>query len=299
MRSATATRLSRRLSKYDWNAYLFIGPALIIFLLVTLYPVIDSFRISFYDWDGLNPMEYVGLGNYRAMFEDEYFINSLKITLIWTVTTTVCTLLLGSAIAVLCGLTKRNTTFFRTVIYACFGISAAATGMIWLGFYQPQFGMLNAILRGVGLSSLQRSWMGVPLRALFCIIVASVWQSTGFAMITMYGAIKAIPGALFEAGYIDGVNSWQITRYIMLPLSMNAFKIAFFITVLGSLKAFALVLAMTQGGPMRGTEILGYYMYRESFRHFRLGYGAAVVIALFLSVLVVAVPLMVERSKKA
>lgn len=285
-------------NRMKWIAYAFVVPALIIFTISVIYPVIENFRISFYSWNGLSPMNPVGLTNYIQLFRDPDFINALKNTLVWTVTTTVIGVLFGTIIGILCGLTDINTTVVRTAIFSSFGISATASGMIWLGVYQPDFGLMNAVLEALGLPSLARPWLGDPNRALIYVIIAYAWTQTGFSMIIAYGAISSIPQILYEAALIDGGNSWQITRFITLPLITNAIRLATFLTFLSSLKAFDLVFSMTGGGPIRSTEILGYFMYTDSFYYFKLGYGAASVIILLIAVFIIAIPVLLERSEK-
>lgn len=289
---------ARSFSKIDWIAYGFIGPAVLLFGIAVVYPVIQNIVISFYSWGGFGPMKPVGLQNYSKLFHDANFINSLKLSIIWTVATTVITVALGLLIAVLCGLTHRNTTLFRMIIFAPMSISAVAGGMIWSMMFQPEFGFVNAMLRGLGLDFLARPWLGSPGFALMCVIIAYVWSQTGFSMVILYGAIRAVPTVLYEASYIDGANSWQLFRWIMLPMSAHALKFAVFMTLLSSLKVFDLIFAMTQGGPMRSTEIIGYFMYTESFKHFKLGYGAASVVILFIFVYLIALPILRERSEE-
>ena len=285
-------------SKTDWIAYVFIGPAIALFGIAVVYPVIQNSVISFYSWGGFGPMKFIGLKNYSKLFQDPNFINSLKLSVVWTIATTVITVLLGLFIAVLCGLTSRNTAVFRTIIFAPMSISAVAGGMIWSVMFQPEFGFVNAMLKGLGLGSLARAWLGSPGTAMMCVIIAYVWSQTGFSMVILYGAIKAVPTVLYEASYIDGANSWQLIRYIMLPMASHALKFAIFMTFLSSLKVFDLIFAMTQGGPMRSTEIIGYFMYTESFKHFKLGYGAASVVILFILVYLIALPILRERSEE-
>ncbi len=285
-------------SKIDWIAYAFLTPAILLFGIAVVYPVIQNVAISFYSWGGFGPMKLVGMQNYIQLFHDPNFINSLKLSIIWTLATTVFTVALGLFIAVLCGLTDRNTTVFRTIIFAPMSISAVAGGMIWSAMFQPDFGFVNAALKGSGLGFLARPWLGSPGFAMICVIVAYVWSQTGFSMVILYGAIRAVPAVLYEASYIDGANSWQLVRWVLLPMVSTALKFAIFMTLLSSLKVFDLIFAMTQGGPMRSTEIIGYFMYTESFKHFKLGYGAASVVILFLFVYLIALPILREQSEE-
>ena len=170
---------------------------------------------------------------------------------------------------------------------------------MWLGILQPEFGLLNDLLRGIGLGSWANAWLGDTNTALWGVIAAYVWTQAGLPLLTCFAAIQAIPRSQIEAAYVDGANSWQIVKYIMIPLSMPGVKIAIFINLLNSLKAFDMIHILTSGGPIRATETVGYFMYQETVVYFKQGYGAAITMVLLFAVLLCSIPLIIDRSSSA
>jgi raffinose/stachyose/melibiose transport system permease protein len=291
--------MKSQLKNVDWDAYLLVGPVLLIFGLAVVYPLIDTVRFSFYAWRGLGPMKPAGWSNYVNLFTDPNFLNSLRITITWTLATTILSVSVGWIVALLSGLVPGRSTPFRLAIFAAYGISAVVSGVMWQGVFQTDIGFLNGVLRAIGLESFAHAWLGDTKTALWAVITAFVWTQTGLPLLTGYASIRSIPAELFEAGYIDGASSSMIIRHIMIPLSRPGIRVAIFMNLLNSLKAFDVIFILTGGGPVRSTETIGYFMYRESVFHFKLGYGAASVVVMILGVFLIAIPLIRERSRSA
>jgi len=280
-------------------AWLLLTPLLIFFAVSVVYPVIETIRLSFYDIRGLAPEKFSGWGNYRKLFADPNFVSSLRVTLIWAVSATFFSVAIGWVLAMLCSLSPRKTLVFRVMIFAAYGVSEAVSGFMWLGIYRPDYGLLNGILEGIGLSNLAQPWLGNPSTALGAVIVAYVWTQVGLPLMTCFASIQSIPRNLFEAAYIDGAKPASVMRYIIAPLSLPGVRVAIFINLLNSLKAFDLIFMLTGGGPVRSTETVGFFMYRESMLNFKLGYGAASTVILLIAVLVVSIPLIMKRTGEA
>ncbi|PKP58245.1 sugar ABC transporter permease [Candidatus Atribacteria bacterium HGW-Atribacteria-1] len=279
------------------TAYLFILPTLLIFSIFILYSIGGSFFVSLHKWDGLRPMKYIGLSNYFKLFYDPLFLNSVKNTLIWIVLFTSLSVILGLLIAVLLETAGRGTIVFKSIIFLPMAISAVAGGILWSFMYDPDFGAVNAFLKWIGLDFLTRAWLGDSHTALYAVIIAYVWMWTGFCMIVFSAGLKGIPPELLEVAKIDGANSWQQFWHVVLPLLKGSLGVAIIMTVTSGLKAFDLIYTMTSGGPFRSSEVVAYFMYIESFYHYKMGYGAAIAIGLFIIVFIVAVPL-VRRMVK-
>ncbi|MBD3625178.1 MAG: sugar ABC transporter permease [Rhodobacteraceae bacterium] len=274
-----------------------LAPLLIFFGVSVVYPVIETIRLSFFEIRGLAPPKPVGFGNYIKLFNDDNFLRALRVTFVWSVSATVFSVAIGWALAMACAMKPRETLIFRVMIFAAYGVSEAVVGFIWVGIYRPDYGLLNSILGAVGLENLQEAWLGNPSTALGALIVAYVWTQVGLPLMTCFASIQSIPRNLFEAAYIDGAKPMSTMRHIVMPLSLPGVRVAIFINLLQSRKAFDLIYMLTGGGPVRQTETVGFFMFRESMLNFKLGYGAASTVILLLAVLVVSTPLIAQRTR--
>ena len=279
-------------------AYLLLAPVIILFAFAVVYPLIDTIRLSFYDIKGLYPPRFAGPNNFVALYNDANFRQAAVTTLLWTTCTTVLSVSAGWIIALLCSMAPRQTLVPRVIIFAAFGVSEAVTGYIWLAIYRPDAGgMLNALLNGVGLGQFAHPWLGDTQTAIWCLIIAYSWSQTGLPLILIFAATQAVPKSVLEAAYIDGAPPLRIMRHIIAPLSMPGVRVAIFINLLSSLRAFDTIYVLTAGGPVRSTETIGFFMYRESFTQFKLGYGAAATTVLLAAVLIVSIPAIIQRTK--
>lgn len=284
----------------DWPAaWLLILPVLILFGITVVFPLIDTIRLSFFDIKGLGKPKYVGIGNYVKLFTDPAFRNTLVTTALFTVGTTVVSVGLGWFLAMLCAFAPRQTLPFRVMIFAAFGISEAVAGYMWIGILRPDAGgLLNAVI-GIFQPGFAQPWLGDPRTALWALIITASWSGVGLPLMLCFASVQAIPKSLFEAAYIDGANHWQVMRNIMMPLSLPGVRVSVFINLLGALRAFDIIYIMTGGGPVRSTETVGYFMYRESMTQFKLGYGAAATVILLVAVLVISIPAIIQRTAGA
>lgn len=281
-------------------AYLLLLPVLVLFAFAVIYPLVQTIIMSFWDIKGLGKPKFIGLGNFVLLAQDANFRQAVLTTLIWTVFTTVISVGAGWIIALLCSLAPRQTLIPRVLIFAAFGVSEAVIGYIWLGIYRPDAqGLLNSLLGAVGLGNLAHPWLGDQNTAIWCLIVAYSWAQTGLPLLLIFAATQAVPRNVLEAAYVDGATSMDLMRYIIAPLSMPGVRVALFINLLGSLRAFDTIYVLTAGGPVRSTETIGFFMFRESFTQFKLGYGAAATLVLLVAVLVVSMPAIIQRTAGA
>jgi len=280
-------------------AFLLLVPVLILFGIAVVFPLIDTIRLSFFDIKGLGKPKYVGLGNYLKLFADPAFRNTLVTTLVFTVSTTVISVGLGWLLAMLCAFAPRQTLPFRVMIFAAFGISEAVAGFMWIGILRPDSGgLLNAVI-GIFHPGFAQPWLGDPRTAIWALVATASWSAVGLPLMLCFAAVQSIPKSLFEAAYLDGASDGQVMRNIMMPLSMPGVRVAIFINLLGALRAFDIIYILTGGGPVRSTETVGYFMYRESMTQFKLGYGAAATVILLVAVLIVSVPAIIQRTAGA
>ncbi|MDR5780966.1 sugar ABC transporter permease [Caballeronia sp. LZ065] len=281
-------------------ACLLIAPAVILFGLAVAYPLIDTIRLSFTDMKGLSAGHYIGFGNYEALFQDSHFQRAWRTTLIWTASTTLLSVGAGWSLAMACSLAPKATRIPRVMIFAAYGLSETVTGFIWLGIFRPDSGgLLNAGLEGIGLGRFAHAWLGDPSTALAALVIAYSWAQAGLPLMLCFAATQAIPAQIVEAARMDGAKGVALIRHIVMPLSMPGVRVSTFITLIGSLRAFDLLFVMTNGGPVRSTETLGFFMYRESMTQFKLGYGAAATLVLLATVLLVSIPYILRRAAEA
>ena len=270
---------------------------LVLFAFAVVYPLIQTIWLSFWDIKGLGKPRFYGFGNFIALAGDANFRQSIVTTLLWTFCTTTISVAAGWIIALLCALAPRETLVWRVLIFAAFGVSEAVTGYIWQGVYRPDAGgLLNSLLGAVGLGQFAHPWLGDANTALWCLIIAYSWAQTGLPLILIFAATQAISKNVLEAAYMDGARPTEIMRYIIAPLSMPGVRVALFINLLGSLRAFDTIYVLTAGGPVRSTETVGFFMFRESFTQFKLGYGAAATLVLLVAVLIVSLPAIIQRT---
>ena len=280
-------------------AWLLITPVLLLFGISVIYPLFDTIRISLFDIRGLAPPEYVGLGNYFTLFTDPAFRNTLLTTVIFTLGTTIVSVSLGWTLAMLCAFAPRHTAPFRGMFFVTFGISEAVSGYMWLNILRPdKAGLLNSLIAAF-FPGFQHSWLGDPTTALWSLIFVASWSGVGLPLMLCFAAVQGMPRSVLEAAYMDGAKPMAIMRHIMMPLSLPGVRVAVFINLFGMLRAFDIIYVMTGGGPVRATETVGYFMYRESMTQFKLGYGAAATIVLLIAVLVVSIPAIVQRTAGA
>lgn len=280
--------------------YLFLLPALLIYCVFVVYPMLDSLSISFTSWDGLSPTRsFVGLANYQRIFKDPVAITAFENNLIWTAVTLVVPTILGLLLAI--GLNQRfpGRTLFRSIYYAPAILPLIGVAGIWSWLYDPNVGLINTTLRHVGLGGLAQPWLGSPTTALPSVMVAAIWQSLGFPMVLYLAGLQGIPGEQYEAARIDGANAWQRFWLISLPWLRETHIIVITLGVIGSFRVFDLIYAMTYGGPGQATQVLASWMYFNTFQFYHAGYGSALAWVIALISLAVTVPYIRVLSRRS
>lgn len=281
-------------------AAILLIPMLILFGIAVIYPLFETLRLSLFDIKGMGKPKFIGFENYVRLFTDPAFRNTLWTTLIFTLATTTVSVSIGWALAMLCSFAPRQTTIFRVMIFAAFGVSEAVVGYMWISIFRPDAaGLLNSFISLFGMPGFAHPWLGDPKTALLAIIISAAWGGVGLPLMLCFAAVQSIPKSVLEAAYMDGAKPVSIMRHIMMPLSLQGVRVAIFINLLGALRAFDIIFVMTGGGPVRATETVGYFMYRESMTQFKLGYGAAATVVLLIAVLIISVPAIVQRTAGA
>lgn len=277
--------------RYHWiHVVLFLGPILVIVLLLGGM-IAWTLAVSMDDWVGMAPVwQFNGLENYATLFGMERFWGSLKNNLIWMVAFIVPSAALGLLLAYGLTLAGRLEALFRPIFLYPLALSFVVTGTLWAWMYDPEAGVINNILRGVGLGALSQPWIAHPSQATLCLVGAAIWQYTGFAMTLYLAAIRDIPLDVFEAAKVDGASTLQIFRHIVVPNVTQATLVTVGMLTIFSLKVFDLVWVITFGGPGTSTEVLGFFMFVATFRQQFVGLGAAISVVILLLAVLVVVP---------
>ena len=266
--------------------WVFLAPGLVMFIVYVIAPIFESFSISLYDWDGIAPNpEFIGLENYRELLDDDAFYTSLKNNVIWLVLYLLA-IPAGLFAALFLNQDVRGIRLYKSLFFFPFVISQVVVGLVFAWFYDPSFGLLNLIL----------NWFGIPSIAVLAderyvtygIIVAGLWPQTAYCMILYLTGLNAVDPEQVDAGRLDGARGWRMLWYVILPQLKPATFIAVVVTVIGALRSFDLISIMTDGGPYGSSRVLAFYMYEQALGEygFRMGYGAAIAVVLFVIMLV-------------
>jgi raffinose/stachyose/melibiose transport system permease protein len=276
------------------QGYILLAPALIVYLLFAVYPMIDVIRMSFSSWNGLNPQaKFVGVANYRAILtQDPVFWGAFRNTLIWTTMAVIVPNLVAFGVALALNQNIPGKSGLRIVFYLPVIIASIAVATIWKWMYDPFFGLFNGLLTSWGLTGLIMDWLGDKKIALWSVFVAHVWQSVGFSMVLFLAGLQSVSTTLIEAARIDGAGRWGVFRYVTLPALVPTMTVVFVLSLINSLKAFDIVYGMTGGGPAQSTQMLAMWAYTQSMQLGVFGRGAAVSVVLLLITLVVVIPYM-------
>ena len=265
--------------------WLFLAPAILFFAVYVIWPIYQSIAISFYDWDGLGEARYVGMGNYVELMDDSAFEVSLWNNLKWLLFYLLA-IPGGLFIALFLNQTVTGIRIYKSLFFFPFVLSQVVVGLVFSWFYLPNEGLLNGMLGIVGLGPI--NVLGDPSLATYGIIAAGLWPQTAYCMILYLTGLNAVDPEQIEAGRLDNAKGWKMLWYIIIPQLKPATFIAFVVTIIGALRSFDLISIMTNGGPFGQTRVLSYYMFEKALSEygFRMGYGAAIAVVLFLIMLV-------------
>jgi raffinose/stachyose/melibiose transport system permease protein len=267
--------------------FLFLLPAIVLFLLFVVYPILQSIYYSLFNWKGFGPaVDFVGLENFKNILTDKVFMIALRNGLLIIALSLFAQLPLSLALAVLVGRDLPGRVIFRTIFFLPYVLSEVIAALMWLFILNPDpdRGFVNAVIIFFGGES--QAWLGNTDLVLLSIFAALTWKYFGYHMLLFMTGLQNIPAEIEEAGRIDGANSIQNFFYITLPLLGSTIRTSVYLSVLGSIQQFILVWIMTKGGPVNASETMATYMYRFGFVRFQLGYGSAVAIYMFLICLI-------------
>lgn len=266
------------------NIILFMLPALILFVGILIAPIVLSGYYSLFNWDGFGAKEFIGIGNYKELFTSHSinFFRALKNALLLAFLSVFIQLPLALWLALKLGRGVKGERFFLSVYFMPVLISTVVIGQLWLKIYNPSYGVLNVLLKKVGLESWTRIWLGKKDTALGAAFVPILWQYVGYHMLLMYAGVRSVPPELTEAAMLDGATDSQVNRYIVLPYIKPILKISVIFAVTGSLKSFDLIYVLTNGGPNHATEVPSTLMINMLFIRNRYGMGSTIAVLLIV-----------------
>lgn len=298
--SLTAPRVPVRPRRRLWKnlglGLLFIAPWLIGFLVLTLYPFFSSLYYSFTAYNILSPPRWVGLENYQHLLADPKFVVSIKNTLFYTVIAVPLGVVLAIGLALVYNQKIPGRPLFRTLMYVPLIVPPVATALLWQWIFNPQVGLLNALLARVGITG--PTWLGDPSWSKIALIIMAQW-GVGGSVLLLLAALQDVPRQLYEAAEIDGASLWQKFWHVTLPMIS---PVVFFISITGIIGAFqvfteAFIVSGGEGGPVNSTLFYSLYLFQQAFRFFNMGYASAMAWLLFLAVLIITLVIFRTSAK--
>lgn len=282
--SALATARRRR----NWAPYLWVLPAVLLYAIFKLLPMLAGLYLALIQWDGIEPAKFVGLRNFQRMLEDEVILLALLNNLKYAIGTVIGKIILSLFLALLLNQALRGRSFYRTALFLPVVMSFVVVGILWAWLYNGQFGLVNSLLQHLGLRFLILDWLGDPKVALWSLMVVDIWKWYGFHMVIFLAGLQTIPTELYEAARIDGASRWQQFLHITLPLLQPVMLVNVTLSLMGGFGVFDIPYVMTEGGPANSTIVMALHIYIQGFKFYKFGYAAAMSYVLLTLVTVLA-----------
>lgn len=271
------------------QAAAFIAPALILFLLFVVWPMIRAVQFSLYKWKGFGPLvDFVGLKNYVSVLTNDVFTGALVHNLIIVVASILIQLPLGLLIALLLNRKMWGRGALRTIVFVPYVLAEVIVAVVWFQLLQPKYGAIDTMLNAIGLSGPAQGFLGTPKYALATVMVVLTWKYLGFAVILFLAGLQGVPEELTEAAQIDGASWWQTQRKITVPLLGPTLRTWAFLSMVGSLQLFDMVWILTKGGPANATTTMVTFLITEGTKRSNFGIASAASVILFIIALIFA-----------
>lgn len=270
------------------TGFWFILPSMVFVLMFFLVPLVAVLIMSTTNFPLLGDVEYVGLQNYTDMVSDTEFHQTIIQTLIYTVLVTPPLFFVGLGAALLIRRTNKLSSFFRTFFFMPLVIGFGSAAFLWYWLLDPGTGYIPQLLRDLGFGAMEKPILGYMPGALLAVILMVVWKFSSLQMILLMAAMQGIDPEVMESSEMDGAVKWKQLRYITLPLIKRTLGLVFILSIAGSLLAFDQFFIMTGGGPEGQTETMVFYVWRQAFRSFNLGYAAALSVVISIALLLVS-----------
>lgn len=278
-----------------WQGWCYLFPALLVYLLFTFIPILETFRASFYDWNGFSETQtFIGLNNYVNLLSDPLFLKAISNNLVFIIFYSIFPILIALLLsAILTGKPIPGFSFFRTVFFLPQVISMVVVGVIWRWMFNPVSGPINQFFSLIGLDQLRQAWLGSFKYALPAVGLIGSWVQYGFCMVLFLAGMQRIPLEYYEAASLDGASSFKQFLYITVPGLKSEIGVAMITTMVAALRVFDLIYSTTRGGPGETTLVTGFLIYRSAILNNRIGYGAA--IATLLTLIILSLSLLIRH----
>ncbi|MEK4877719.1 MULTISPECIES: carbohydrate ABC transporter permease [Paenibacillus] len=261
---------------------LFLLPALLIYSVVIIYPVLQSFYRSFFEWDGLSTATFNGFSNYVEMFDDPLLLTSLRNGLIFALVLAVFQIGLGTILALACADPRiKGRKLLKTAYFIPVVLSVTVVCQLWIAIYDPNNGLINRLFEILHIPYPQ-NWLTSPTTSIIAIAFVNAWQFMGYQFSLLYAGVKSVPEQYMEAATIDGCSKWMAHRKVTIPMMKETFKFCLIIAITSGIGAFVQMLIMTNGGPGTSNYTLTFMIYRYAFLESNYGYACAVSVVLVL-----------------
>jgi len=263
--------------------YLMLLPGLVVFIFAVILPLFMSVRYSLYQWSGGSSMEFLGIGNYLTLFSDSQFWHAFRNNLFIVFYSVIGQVGIAFVLASLINSRiLKFKKFHRTVIFFPVVLSAVVIGFLWTMIYSRQYGLLNWLLESLNLNFLIKYWLDDPNIVLYSVTAPLVWQYIGLYLVIFLSAMQGIPREIYEVAEIDGATGFKKAIHITMPLLYDTILVAIMLCIAGNMKVFDHIYVMTGGGPGRSSMVMAQYAYNTSFSMFKLGYGSAISMGIFV-----------------
>jgi raffinose/stachyose/melibiose transport system permease protein len=282
------------LARHRRGYYLYLIPGAVGFLLIVLVPQIANFALSFTSWKGIGAPHWIGLRNYERLLQDDQFWGSMIHTLLFIISMTIIPVLIGLVLAALLfdyirdQFGEQISSLFRAGFYLPQILPVTTAGVLW-GWILNPLGVVNTILKAIGLAPLAQNWIGDATYALPSVSLMIVWIQVGYCLVVFMAGLSRVDPALYEAAELDGAGWWQRLGAITVPMLAPEIFVVVLTTLIAALKVFAPVFVLTAGGPDNATLVPSYLTYFHFFTTQRVGYAAAIAVVQMILTVVLAV----------
>ncbi len=267
----------------------FVGPALTLFVVFVVWPIVRALQFSLYRWKGFGPLvDFVGLQNYVSVLTNDVFIGAFTHNMVIVVLSILVQLPVGLGIALLLNRRMLGQGVLRTIIFVPYVLSEVIAGVVWFQLLQPQYGVVDTILGAVGIPGPEQGWLGTPDVALYTVFVVLTWKYLGLAVLLFLAGLQGVPDELMEAAQIDGASWWQTQRRITVPLLGPTLRTWGFLSMIGAIQLFDMVWILTGGGPANATTTMATFLITEGTKRYNYGIATAASVILFAVALVMA-----------
>lgn len=260
--------------------YLMVAPAMAVFGVFILYPIFYMIYLSFFDWNLIGEMKYIGMENYTDMLSDKDFWQVLGNSVYYMVMVVIFQMILSLLLAAYLNRNTRVNRILQSIAFTPYITSMVSVAFIWMWLMDSDYGLLNYLLSLIGLGPV--GWLSDPKVAMNSLVLVSVWKGLGYNTIIIISAMQSVPGYLYEAAALDKTPRWKAFWKITLPMISPTLFFLALMNIIAALKVFETVNIMTQGGPMNSTNTLVYNIYQYGFDYFKIGYASALGVALMV-----------------